>query len=271
MFASNIATAIYTASDASPAQLPTSLGGVSATMTDASGKSFPIGLTAVTPTQANGVLPEGLNVTPNPNVLPIVNLTTSNGSHLCGIAYGLNTVAPSLFTADDSGQWLPAAQVIITHQNGAQTVIPSVAQYTATLTYNGTTWSHYIPVPVNLGGPTDTAVLILFGTGMRHVTEFNASLCSTSSTNPTGPCQLVGVDPLEFSNGSFSILYAGAQGLGEPGSFYGLDQVNVLMPYSLAGSGIVTFSISMPSYCSIGCALSPWQAVESKPVSILIQ
>jgi len=35
------------------------------------------------------------------------------------------------------------------------------------------------------------------------------------------------------------VQYAGAQGAGAPSSFYGLDQVNVLLPRSLAGSGTV--------------------------------
>src|SRR5271170_2972850 len=60
MFGANIAPGATFGSDAAPAPLPTRLAGVSATITDASGNSRPIGLVAVTPGQVNAVLPSDL-------------------------------------------------------------------------------------------------------------------------------------------------------------------------------------------------------------------
>jgi sugar lactone lactonase YvrE len=60
LYAVNISTAVFTASAGPPAPLPPALGGVSATITDSSGKTAPIGLIVVTPSQVNAVLPAGL-------------------------------------------------------------------------------------------------------------------------------------------------------------------------------------------------------------------
>src|ERR1019366_7104167 len=60
MYGVNISTAVYTASAGPPAPLPPALGGVSATITDSSGKTAPIGLIVVTLNQVNAVLPAGL-------------------------------------------------------------------------------------------------------------------------------------------------------------------------------------------------------------------
>lgn len=266
MFAPNIATAIYTASDQSPALLPTTLGGVSATVTDASGKTLPISLIAVAPSQVNALIPEGLQAAQSNGV---VNLTTSSGSQVCGIVE-INTVVPSIFTADNTGGWLAAAQVVITHANGTQTVMDSIAQYSATLVYNGTTWSHWVPIPINLGSSTDVAVLELFGTGIRGAYPYSsaegdgpgAAICPNAICDYAG--QSVGT--------GLTVLYAGPQGLGGAGSFYGLDQVNIVLPQSQAGSGVSFIVVSSPTLCP--CTNYPypgWVSVPANGVQIDIQ
>ena len=73
---------------------------------------------------------------------------------------------------------------------------------------------------INLGSSTDEAVLELFGTGIRGAGGAANVTVTVGDTQGT-------------------VQYAGAQGDGAPGSYYGLDQVNVLLPRSLVGSGTV--------------------------------
>jgi uncharacterized protein (TIGR03437 family) len=237
MFAPNIATGTLSATDPPPAPLPTSLGGVSATITDASGKVQKIGLAVVTPGQVNAVLP---NVATG---LATVDLTTSTGAHVTG-QVNIEAVDAGLFSADQTGTWLAAAQVVTTHADGSQTIMGSIAACTGNLAYNGYTWSHCVPIPINLGSSTDTVVLVLYGTGLRGINAIpppkqeapgTPNIWVTWGNDGCGPASAV---PIAGDCGSLPVLYIGAQGAGAPGSFYGLDQVNVVLPKSLAGSGV---------------------------------
>ncbi len=64
--------------------------------------------------------------------------------------------------------------------------------------------------PVSFGSASDKVFLLLFGTSFRHASRFSA----------------------EIGNVVGTITYAGAQN-----TYAGLDQVNVLLPSSLAGRG----------------------------------
>jgi hypothetical protein len=186
---------------------------------------------------------------------------------LCG-STTLNPVVPSLFTADQTGGWLAAAQVVIAHSDGSQTFMSSIAQYSGSLTFNGSSWSNWTPIPISLGSSTDVAVLELFGTGIRAVNSFASALKSLGSP-------LVSVDVCSRAQdctpyGSLNVLYAGAQGAGESGSFYGLDQINAVLPHSLAGSGMVFVEVGVTAPCA-GCGLVPWMVVTPNMVQIDIQ
>jgi uncharacterized protein (TIGR03437 family) len=202
LFAANIATQVSVATNPPPAPLPTSLGGVSATITDISGDAMPISLIAVTPGQIDAVLPAGLQAGP-----AVVNLTTSSGAQITGDAT-LAAAAPSLFSANQTGKGTAAAQVVIGHADGSQTLIPAIA----TCTSSGCT-----PIPIDLGSSTDQAYLVLFGTGIRGASAVTAMVGNT-------PCQ---------------VAFAGPQG-----TYFGLDQVDVELPQSLAGSGTVNVMIT---------------------------
>ena len=205
MYAPNISTAVVSASAGPPAPLPPALGGVSATIVDSSGKTAQIGLIVVTPNQVNAVLPAGLATGE-----ATIDLVTSTGVSITG-GVALVTVAPSLFTAGESGKGVAAAQVVIARQNGSQTFIGSIASCNS---------SGCTPTPIDLGSSSDQAVLELFGTGIRGAGAVANVSVAVGSTEGT-------------------VLYAGAQGGGGTGSYYGLDQVNVLLPRSLVGSGTV--------------------------------
>ena len=235
MFAANIAMGTFFAVNPPPAPLPTSLGGVSATVIDSSGNTLPVQLIAVTPLQVNAVLPSGLqsgNAT--------VDLTTSNGQQISGTV-SVDVTAPSLFTADQTGTWLPAAQVVTAHADGSQTFMSSVATCTDTLAWNGSTWSGCVPIPINLGSSTDQVVLELFGTGIRGVNAISQT-CGCISV-VVAVCTAAYPQGCAATGGGLDVLYAGPQGAGLPGSFDGLDQINVLLPHSLAGSGMLSLVV----------------------------
>ena len=210
MYAANIASGVFVATAGPPAPLPTTLGGVSATITDSASNTAPISLIAVTPNQVNAVLPASLAVGE-----AVINLVSSAGTPMGG-KVTLQSVAPSLFTADESGAGVAAAQEVIAHQDGSQTFINSLASCSA---------SGCVAVPISLGSSTDQAVLELFGTGIRGAGGAANVTVTVGDTQTT-------------------VLYAGAQGGGGSGSYYGLDQVNVLLPRSLAGAGTVDIVLS---------------------------
>jgi uncharacterized protein (TIGR03437 family) len=79
---------------------------------------------------------------------------------------------------------------------------------------------------IDIGPDTDQVFLLLFGTGLR----FRSSLANVSLQIPPG--YLPG-GPLDIPRD-----YAGSSN-----EFPGLDQVNVKLPRSLAGSGLVGLSI----------------------------
>jgi len=160
-------------------------------------------LIVVTPGQVNAVLPVGLATGE-----ATVNLVSNTGAAITGDV-SVVTVAPSLFAADESGHGIAAAQEVIAHQDGRQTFIGAIASCTS---------SECTPTPISLGSSTDQAILELFGTGIRDA----AANVSVTVGDAQG-----------------TVMYAGPQGGGGPDSYYGLDQVNVLLPRSLAGAGTV--------------------------------
>jgi uncharacterized protein (TIGR03437 family) len=262
MFAPNIATGTFFANDPPPAPLPLSLGGVSATATEL-GITLPFALIAVTPSQVNAIMPYA-NISGQP---VLVTLTTSSGAKVTATISTYWT-APSLFTADESGAGVPAAQVVIGHADGSQTFIGSVAQCSS---------SGCTPLPINLGSSTDEAVLELFGTGIRGVAEIcGLGPCQSSPASPPVPAVTVmatsNTYPYAVLYSSLPVLYYGPQGgwtvTGDPapGSFYGLDQVNVLLPHSMAGLGPIELTL-------IEVADPTWQnkSVASNSVTVDIQ
>jgi uncharacterized protein (TIGR03437 family) len=115
----------------------------------------------------------------------------------------LGPVAPGMFTFNAAG--LVAGSVLRVSGDGTQT-----PENFYQLDGSGAV----VPVPVNLGPVTDQVFLILYGTGFRAAGTANTSIT-------------IGGQKAQVS-------FAGPQG-----AFAGLDQVNVLVPRSLAGSGSV--------------------------------
>jgi uncharacterized protein (TIGR03437 family) len=136
----------------------------------------------------------------------MVTITNGDGTVSVGTA-PIFPVAPGLFSADASGQGIAAAGALRVTAAGSQTYAPSC-------TYNAAQGA-FVPTPIDLSSPTDQVYLVLYGTGIRG----RSALSNVSAT---------------IGNTALPVAYAGSQG-----QFVGLDQVNILLPTSLAGAGTV--------------------------------
>jgi len=121
-------------------------------------------------------------------------------------ALQLAIAAPGLFTLNSAG--LAAAYAIRVAPGGAQSMVPVFAAQGGS----------YAAVPIDVALSTGQVFLILFGTGIRDA----RSGVSAAIDGVNAP-----------------IAYAGAQG-----TDVGLDQVNVLLPSQLAGSGTVNIVLT---------------------------
>jgi uncharacterized protein (TIGR03437 family) len=202
--ASGIGLANQTAS-ATSLPLATTLGSTTVSITDVAGSSFAAALFYVSPTQINFVLPD--SAAPGAATIAITNTVAGDSSG----ALQIDTVQPGIFTANQTGTGLPAAQAILVTADGSQTS-ESVYQCTA---------ASCTATPIDLGGAGDTAYLILYGTGIRNRTSLDA-------VSVTAGGVAAGVD------------YAGPSG-----TMPGLDQVNARLPASLAGRGKVEIVLTV--------------------------
>ena len=100
---------------------------------------------------------------------------------------------------------MPAAQLIRVKPDGSQ-IPEGIADFDSTL-------NRFVPRPIDLGPANDTVFLILFGTGIRYLSSFSALTVTIGGTNA-------------------EVQYAGPQGF-----YVGEDQVNLILPRSLAGRG----------------------------------
>ena len=133
----------------------------------------------------------------------------------------ITNVAPGLLTLNGSG--LAAAQVVQVAAGNAQTVLPISTANSA---------GGIVPSPIILGGG-NTTYLVLFGSGIA-----GAGTALTTAT---------------INGVSATVPYAGPAGADT-----GLDQVNVLIPASLAGKGNVNVQLTAAG-------------VPANPVQITIQ
>ena len=194
------------AQQATAVPLPINLGGTSVTVKDANGISRPAELFYVSPTQVNYQVPPGV-------ASGTASVTVAvNGNPVAAGTARIGTVAPGLYTANANGQGVAAAIVLTVHANGTSGFVfpfqcPSAGNCAA--------------VPIDLETDTDQVVLELFGTGIRGRGTLAGVTCKIGST-------------------TLPVAYAGPQG-----AFVGLDQVNVMLPKSLRGSGNSTVLLTV--------------------------
>lgn len=188
-------------SSASATPLPDMLAGTSVIVKDSTGTERTAPLFFVSPAQVNYQVPAG--TAPG---TATVTITSGDGSVSTGTA-AITTVAPGLFSANASGSGLAAAFAVRVKPDNSQTLEPIAEFDPAT--------NQFKAVPLDLGPATDQVYLALFGTGIRY---------RSAAAN------------VKVSGGGaeMSVTYAGAQL-----QLVGLDQINVLLPRTLIGRGLL--------------------------------
>ncbi|HME06624.1 MAG TPA: hypothetical protein VKG25_06220 [Bryobacteraceae bacterium] len=192
-----------TTTQASSLPLPTTLGGISVTVTDGNNVARLAPLIYVSPSQINFVVPDGTAAG--------AAMVSVNGA---STTEAVQTVAPTLFTINGAGAGTAAATAIQVQSGNIQVPIP-------VFTCVGSTCA---ATPVNV--TSGATYLTLYGTGIR-----NRSALSKMQVTVNGM--------------SLPATFAGAQG-----AFAGLDQVNVLLPASLAGSGVADIMLTVDGQIS---------------------
>ncbi len=185
--------------------LPISLGGSQVIVKDGKGVERFAPLFYASPAQLNFQIPAG-------TAEGVATLTIFSGTGITSTGIiTIGKVAPALFSADSSGTGFAAGSALMVRADGSRTDKGLASYDTAT--------SKFIVQPIDLGGSGDQVYLTLYGTGFKNRSDLaNVKV------------KIGGIDtPIE---------YAGAQGF-----FAGLDQINVRVPQSLAGRGMVNVEL----------------------------
>jgi uncharacterized protein (TIGR03437 family) len=126
------------------------------------------------------------------------------------------SVAPAVFTLNGLGL---AAAAAVRVSNGTQISQPA---------YTLNSFGSFSANPINMGSGGDQVYLTLFGTGIQAAGQSKVVVTAGGTNAP--------------------VVYAGTSG------FTGVDQVNVLLPASLAGKGNVNVQLT-----AAGVAANPVQ------------
>jgi uncharacterized protein (TIGR03437 family) len=186
----------------------TELAGVTAVLVaDRTGSERPATILASVATQVNFLLPAGL--TPGPAVVRFIR----GSLEIARMTFEVASVSPGIFTANANGMGAPAALVVRTAADGAQTVAPVFTCGASPGTCRPA------PIDMSLPGIYD---LIVFGTGIRGRTSVQGVLA-------------------RIGEGRFF----GAQFAGPQGEYPGLDQVNVRLQPVLRGIGEVDLELTL--------------------------
>jgi len=191
---------------------PTTLGGTTMTLVDSSNTTYQLPLYLVSPTQVNYYVPPQVESGP-----ATVSISSPDGTVTTGWML-VAPVAPGLYTANQNGQGVASGIAICAGTcAGWPNPIGNSQFYQYTFMAGS---AGEVPVPLSVAAG-DTVVVELFGTGIRNVPSLGAVTATINGQNAP-------------------VLYAGAQNV-----YQGLDQVNVQIPNSLAGSGAVQAVLSV--------------------------
>ncbi len=185
--------------------LPTTLATTVVRVKDSAGVERLAPLFFVSPNQVNYLMPQG-------TAEGVATVTITNNDVLVGRELvTIYPISPGIFTANMNGQGVPAGLALRIKSDGTQNY-ETIARFDTAL-------NRFVPLPIDLGADSDRVYLILFGTGIRNQRDPSSILVE-----------------LDFRD--TQVTYAGPQG-----EFIGLDQVNLLLPRSLAGKGEVRLSL----------------------------
>jgi uncharacterized protein (TIGR03437 family) len=186
--------------------LPTTLAGTTVKIKDSAGTERNAPLFFVAPSQINYQIPPG-------TVVGAATVTVTTGDSTLSVGtINVSRVVPGLFTANASGRGVPAAQ-LLRIRNGLQT-------------FESVSRADFSAIPIDLGPETDLVYLLLFGVGARNRTSAQNISVDLGETVKT-------LNPAIFEDA-----------FAAPG-FVGLDQVNVLLPRSLAGKGNINVTVTV--------------------------
>lgn len=181
--------------------LPTGLAGTTVRIRDSAGVDRLSPLFFVSAGQINYQIPPATALGP-------ATITITNGAGgVSALAARIAPVAPGLFAANANGQGIAAAVALRVKANGAQSY-ESVATFDAAA-------NRFVPLPIDLGPEGEQVYLLLYGTGIRGRQDLSTVT-------------------LRIGGAAIAPLFAGPQG-----DLVGLDQINLLLPRSLAGRGLV--------------------------------
>ncbi len=203
---------------------PNLLGGTNVSIRDNAGVSHVAPVDFVSRGQVNFQVPS--NVATG---AATVTITSADGTVSTG-AVQIATVAPGLFAANSNGQGVAAAVVVQVAPDGTQTT--SVPFVCGPITLSCVT----VPITVNSANGAQT-ILELYGTGIRNVSLLAAVTCTI------GGIQV-------------QVQYAGPQN-----QYQGLDQVNVVLPASLANQGQLGIVLSVQGQTSNTVVVSTGPAI----------
>jgi uncharacterized protein (TIGR03437 family) len=179
--------------------LPTEVGGVSVEITDSTGNSQLAPLFGLYSTLANILIPPGLAA--GPATVTVLHGTTPAVT----ASMTIGNSAPGLYGMNSDGAGVAAADAFLITAD-YQTVNQTV------FTCNPPAARSCLASPLSLGSPTDTLYVELYGTGIRGAASVQCFVAGQSV--PVLYSSLVAGDP-------------------------GLDQIDISIPKSLAGSGDV--------------------------------
>lgn len=192
--------------------LPTRVAGTQVSVQDSSGRGFQLSapLFSFLPDQVNYLIPA--DVVEGYGLVTVWKQSSDQTWQQYTELIRITKTAPGLFTANSDGQGVPAALLLRVDARGFLSY-EQVADY-------DTTQKKFVPVPIDLSNATEQVFLLLFGTGLRG----RSALENVSA-------KIGGVEA--------PVLYAGEQGAP------GLDQINVLLPRTLAGRGEVEIVLTV--------------------------
>jgi len=202
---------------AQPGQsLPPELAGVRAFLIDSANFEFTLPLLAVVTNPAQNE-PSQINFLVPPGAAlgeALIEVEQNNLVVSRGVVR-IRNAAPAIFTANANGEGVPAATALRVRGDGGTS---------EELVFSNAPLGSHAPVPINLGPESDRVFLILFGTGLRKATTVTATIGGMPVTEG---------------------IFFGAQS-----QFAGLDQVNIPLPRTLIGRGVVNVVLTVDGQAS---------------------
>jgi len=191
--------------------LPTALAGVRVLVRDSLDEERAAALFFVSAGQINYQIPPGTALG------EAVATVDANGVTVARGTVQIASVAPALFAANSNGRGPAAANALHVAPDDSQTIEP-VARFDAVQ-------ERFLTAPIDLGQQDDRVFLVLFGSGVRGRSGAAVTV-------------RIGGETIEAA-------FAGAQT-----EFVGVDQINVLVPRSLAGRGEVDVVVTVDGQAS---------------------